>query len=433
MGRQTRRQFLCVLGVGGVAGLAGCSGGGSGDGSTETTQGTPEQGVENGQQESGTTNWSTFRYDNRNTGYNPNTTGPAEEPDSLWEKAGFGEAYPAIVDGIVYVGGKSSVRALDAETGEEEWSYDVGSTVDATPAVVDGTVVFPSWGGELYALSAEDGSEEWVRSESTVTGGSLGGKFAALETGAVTVADGIVYDALEARRKDSFYAFDLESGETEFLIDSNPSDDELEWESRREYFSSAPAIADGTAYLGSETGWHYAIDTSSGGIRWSTSVDTGFRGSSTVVDGTVYFAETGRKPGQEDPKLHAADAATGEIQWTYDVGPEDSGQEVRAATTFAHGAVLVGHSGGQLHAVEPDGTERWTIDVNGGVFSAPSAGAERLYLGVFGGSAYALDPETGDVIWRVDRLGRDIDTPPIPYEDTVYVNAESGPLTALRA
>jgi outer membrane protein assembly factor BamB len=446
MRSQTRRRFVRLVGAGAIAGLAGCSGDGSDGDAGETTgePGTstrpPTESPGDGETdtetptEDGSTDvsaWPTVRADRRNTGHDPAATGPAEEPSVLWERAGFGESYPAVVDDTVYVGGPESVRALDADSGETLWTYEVGARVDATPAVVDGTVVFPSWNGEIHAVSAGDGSEVWVRSESSVSGEPLDGDRMALETGAVTVADGTVYNGSVRRRKDSFFAFDLATGDTQFVIDSTPDDGDDAWESGNETFVSAPAVTGGRAFLGGESGYHYAIDLASGEVAWEHDAGFGFRGSSTVVDGTVYYATSGRAG--DTPTLYATDASSGEVQWRYEVGPSDGNQEVRAATAFAHGVVLVPHTGGQLHAVEPDGTERWTTDLPASAFAGASADSERIYLGMFGGVGVAIDPETGDVIWEVRDLGGDVDTPPIVNGDTIYFNAERGPLTALRA
>lgn len=440
MDSQTRRRFVRLVGVGGVAGLAGCSNDESNreSGNTPEPTQTPthsptEARVETTASDGGSdaTDWPTFRYDVRNTGHNPAVTGPADDPTVAWEREGFGEAHPAVVDGTVYVGGSDSVRALNGDTGETQWTYDVGGRVDATPAVADGTVVFPSWNGPVHAVSAEDGSEVWVRSVSNVSGEPMDGDSMALETGAVTVADGTVYNASVRRRKDVFFALDLATGETQFVIDSTPGDGDDAWANGEENFVSAPAVADGRAYLGGESGWHYAIDIGSGEVAWSHDAGFGFRGSSTVVDGTVYYATSGRA--DDAPTLYATDAASGDVQWTYEVVPDDGNPEVRAATAFAHGAVLVGHTNGQLHAVEPDGTERWTVDVPGPAYSAASADSERIYLGVFGGSAVGIDPANGDLLWEVGNLGGDVDTPPVPAGNTLYVNTEHGRLTALRA
>lgn len=424
--RQALRGTLGAL----VAGIAGCSGGG-GDGtpaSTATPTGTEPD-----------PDWPTFQYDNRNTGFNPAATGPAETPSPEWQTGEFFEAHPIIVDDTIYIGGKGSVQALDRETGETQWTYEVGATVRSAPAYADGTVVFNGWDGSIYAVSADDGSEQWVRTESKVAKGSFDGfEFQPVqETGAVKIADGTVYNGGLVRRRDAFWALDLETGETEFAIDSTPGDDENPWETDNVEFQTAPAIADGTAYIVEQKGWVYAIDLDSGAVAWASDPSDGNGGhsSAVVADGTVYFATFGNN--SPDQALYALDASSGELQWSYEIGPPDGVSEVEATPTVAHGAVVIGGQQGVLSAVEPDGTERWTFDTGKSILAAATADSERFYVGTFTNSTlYAIDPETGEEVWSVSQDEADfqdeIDTPPVVHEDTVYVNTERGPLVALR-
>lgn len=73
---------------------------------------------------------------------------------------------PAVADGVVYVGARSSTPlfALDAATGEEQWRFETREdrTGDApsdgiagAPAVVDGAVYVATLAGDLYALVDE--------------------------------------------------------------------------------------------------------------------------------------------------------------------------------------------------------------------------------------------------------------------------------------
>jgi len=81
--------------------------------------------------------------------------------DSVWSS-------PTVVDGTVYVGSNDdNLYALDANDGSEEWRYtiDEGSgsvnRIVSSPAVADGTVYVPSKNSNLYAIDISDGSEEW--------------------------------------------------------------------------------------------------------------------------------------------------------------------------------------------------------------------------------------------------------------------------------
>jgi outer membrane protein assembly factor BamB len=72
------------------------------------------------------------------------------------------QSSPALVDGVVYIGGGVEDRhlyALDAATGEQRWALDLGDDVDSSPAVVGGIVYvgtgyWPNRGqpGYVYAI-----------------------------------------------------------------------------------------------------------------------------------------------------------------------------------------------------------------------------------------------------------------------------------------
>ncbi len=78
---------------------------------------------------------------------------------------GYSEAPPAVADGVVYVGGpRNTLYAIDADTGEEIWQA-LGGRFDAlvsSPAIVDGKVYVGSAAdGNFYALDAATGQIEW--------------------------------------------------------------------------------------------------------------------------------------------------------------------------------------------------------------------------------------------------------------------------------
>lgn len=95
---------------------------------------------------------------------------------SLWNYTTGGdyEETPAVVNGIVYVGG-SNVYALNATSGAQLWTS-IGHT---SPSVVGG-VVYSGSGNSVYALNATDGNQLWNYSAYSLVG-------------CATVANGIVY------------------------------------------------------------------------------------------------------------------------------------------------------------------------------------------------------------------------------------------------
>jgi outer membrane protein assembly factor BamB len=87
---------------------------------------------------------------------------------------------PAVANGFVYIGSTGHLYALDEKTGEMRWEFAAG-TVDSSPAISEGVVYFGSWDKKLYAVDAVSGAELWSY--------ELGGT----TTAPPAVIDGFVY------------------------------------------------------------------------------------------------------------------------------------------------------------------------------------------------------------------------------------------------
>lgn len=93
----------------------------------------------------------------------------AHTGEDLWAHPGdFTRTSPAAVDGTLYVcgwdaeDGEQIARAIavDAKTGNVEWTFEDDGLAPGDPVVVDGVIYFGS-AKRLYALDAETGEERW--------------------------------------------------------------------------------------------------------------------------------------------------------------------------------------------------------------------------------------------------------------------------------
>ncbi len=69
--------------------------------------------------------------------------------------AAGGSVYVAAVD-------RHTVHALNADTGEEQWSFVAGGRVDSPPTCHEGRLLFGSADGHVYCLRADDGALAWT-------------------------------------------------------------------------------------------------------------------------------------------------------------------------------------------------------------------------------------------------------------------------------
>ena len=85
-------------------------------------------------------------------------------PELLWrfETGGPVRSSVAVADGTAVFGSSDGiVYAVRASDGLERWRFTTEAEVEATPCIVAGTVYVGSADGFLYALDLEDGSMQW--------------------------------------------------------------------------------------------------------------------------------------------------------------------------------------------------------------------------------------------------------------------------------
>jgi outer membrane protein assembly factor BamB len=269
---------------------------------------------------------------------------------------------PAVSRGVVYVGSHDgSLYALDARSGGEKWEFRTRAAITSTPAVSRGVVYVGSEDGALYALNVRDGKEMWhLRSDAEISSspavsdgvvyvgshdhyvyaldartGRQRWKFEA--SGPVTteaaVRDGVVYfgswdnlgapgafDVVRPRSWDNLgsQATGDPSGHRLYAVDVRSG--RQRWEFDAHGVVTSPAVAGGTAYVGSDDGYLYAVDVRYGLEKWKFWAGRGYFGvrSSPVLSGAVvYFGS-----GAPHRALHALDASSGQELWAFPVAGE---------------------------------------------------------------------------------------------------------------
>lgn len=209
------------------------------------------------------------------------------------------------------------------------------------------------------------------------------------------------------------------------------------------YASSAPALADGTLYLGTWGKRFYAIDAATGEEVWNNEVGHRFGSSSPVVaDGTVYVGTYGDGPlvvsGPEDEAefeacaFLALDAATGEIVWQYRAFGEKD--DIRSSPAVDSGRVYFGGESAVYALDSETGDEVWTRTLSTHSDSSPAVADGVVYYGapVRGGSGsetparvWALDASSGETLWTAGVDDESLRTSPAIADGTVYVAASS--------
>nr|WP_250864792.1 PQQ-binding-like beta-propeller repeat protein [Halorientalis regularis] len=338
-----------------------------------------------------------YCVDARNSGHNPDETGPNAPIGEQWRfrTPGQVDSSPAVVDGTVYVGSwDGNVYAVSASDGSEQWRFQTGGWVGSSPAVVDGTVYVGSWDGNVYAVSAADGTEQWR-----------------FQTGAAVysppaVVDGTVY---VGSNDINVYAVSASDGSEQWRFQTNRA------------VTSSPAVVDGTVYVGSGDGNVYAVSASDGNEQWSFRTGGRVPSSPAVVDGTVYVGST-------NGNVYAVSASDGNEQWRFQT---DDG--VYSSPAVVDGTVYVGSDDVIMYALSAsDGTEQWRFQTGAGVYSSPAMVDGTVYVGSDDANVYAVSASDGNEQWRF-QTGAGVYSSPAVVDGTVYVGSRDGNVYALSA
>ncbi len=252
----------------------------------------------------------------------------------LWELTGCQtdfespEAGPTLHEGTVYLWHDARLRALDARTGDERWSYPIGDAASCGGVPVrvaqahDGNV-YVSAGTRVLALDMMSGHVRWhfeapavfLCPPTFVPGPAVAG-------GGVYLADylGTVYalDATDGRDRwriatearssvDSVLVagghVHVGSGKGLYTLDAVTGTPKWRFQAGGDIVG-APAVAEGRIHFGSTDHLLYTLKADDGRLRWKLATGGEITGSPVVKDGVVYACS-------KDRCVYALDAEKG--------------------------------------------------------------------------------------------------------------------------
>jgi len=283
---------------------------------------------------------------------------------------------PAVIahDGTVYVGSVVGVLYAFRPDGSVKWSTKLSKfEITAAPAIgADGTIYVAAENEDLHAF-ARDGTLKWVFPTKGYGGPS---------SSPVVGSDGTIYTGA-----DRCYAV-------------NP-DGSLRWKFNTGSYITGPAAvaADGTVYVPS-AGYLFALDAA-GRLKWRAAGIAEYPpGSAPALskNGDIYI-------NTNDGVLHAF-APDGSLLWTYRtegivIDVPSSPAIGRDGSIYFGGGGQYNGNGGYFYAVHPDGTLKWRFFA-GCDQTAPSIGGDgTIYFESNGcGALHALNQD-GSVKWTL--------------------------------
>lgn len=176
-----------------------------------------------------------------------------------WRKVtGSVSSKPAIDSGLLYIGTDDGVLlCLDAQTGVEKWRYVSAGPIEQMPLVSGSLVVFGNEADQVIAVDSQTGAFKWQYKGDTPEENTLRGHAGVIGDGDLFYT-GLANGNLVALRRDTGSVAWLQSlkGEASSFVDVD----------------ATPVIIDETVYVTSSSGGVYALDKTSGLVRWRTTL-----------------------------------------------------------------------------------------------------------------------------------------------------------------
>jgi outer membrane protein assembly factor BamB len=300
--------------------------------------------------------------------------GPTGKPELAWRvHVGAMHIVPILVGGALIVGTNDGrLVALDAYTGLQRWDTAVGSgAIQPSLAAVDG-LVFASDGSAVIAVDLATGTKQW----STPAPGA---------TGRVNVVDGVVY----VGAKGGVIGLEEETGKEVWRWDGPP-----------DVQANSGPIVEGVGYFATNDGRLYAVDTKTGTSVWPSAVQSiGTNIASGQVVGDTFFVSNNQGDASEPVgEIYAIDRSSGTVRWRFrpPTGLQLKEGPVKDGVLYANGL----QDG--IYALRDDGTSAtvvWHVNTPESHWPMALAG-DTLYQARTDGSVGAYAISDGRLLWE---------------------------------
>ena len=290
---------------------------------------------------------------------------------------------PAVVNGVLYIGGDFKVMAINVVNGETLWETQTTGPVHGTPAVAGGNLYLPLQDKRLLALDLDSGAVKWeFKADSPFVGSAV-------------VDGGIVYAGAQDGR---VYAVNAESGRRIWNMDVGSS------------VVQPPAVYRGKVVIGSSAGNIFVQNARTGDKRLRIRTGSLLVKRPVTGNGQIYVLSGG--------DLLAFDANAREVPGEYPLN-------------LIWAQLWIWQLPIPSPPAQPGFEWRVSLPSDMGSFQvAPAVTPEALYLGSDSGGIYALDPRQGDILWQFQATAAML-TQPIVIGRSLYFGTADGVIYAV--
>lgn len=162
-----------------------------------------------------------------------------------------------------------------------------------------------------------------------------------------------------------------------------------------EAVEASPCIADGKVFVGSSDGFMYALDATGGALKWKYETGGQILGAANRTR-----TDDGKKTlvifGSYDGKVHCVDGATGQVVWEY-----ETGNYVNGTPAIGDGKVVAGGCDAKIHVINlSDGKELKQIDSGAYIAASGAIREGQVYIGNYDGVFLRADIDSGRIVWK---------------------------------
>lgn len=353
---------------------------------------------------------------------------PTTQVQKLWsESVGSGagdsgaQLAPAVVDGRLYAASvDGTIEAIDAATGRTIWEKRLGERRgwlwkrgqnslrwSGGPAVAGDLFVVGSLDGDVYALSAQDGSERW---HATVSSEVVSRPAISDEVVVVRTVDG------------RLTGLDAKDGSRRWVFDQSVPPLSLRG-------NSPPVILGGTVYDGFDNGKIFAVRLADGAPLWAQTLSSG-EGRTEVerladVDGQLLPVGSNIVAVGYRGQVAAVAAESGRPMWQRDISSY-------GGAAASDNVVVIADADGNVWAFDREtGASLWKQDqLKYRWLSTPAVVGKYVVVGDSEGYVHWLSLDEGKFAARERLSKKPIESAPVVVGDTVYVEDVKGHIGA---
>lgn len=175
-----------------------------------------------------------------------------------------------------------------------------------------------------------------------------------------------------------------------------------------------PAAKSGMVFAASFDNYIYALDFN-GNLKWTHNTGSSISSPPVVYDNRLY--------GGFDRNIYAIFISNGSLNWKY-----TTDGIIESTPSIAQGVVYVGSNDNNLYALDAENKDLiWKYSTQGSLSSSPSVIKGNVLIGSKDTGVYAIDSKDGELRWS-EKTGDWVTSSPAIFQNSVYIGSDDNML-----